>query len=149
MRAIQRWRAAAPGRDLTIPDHADLCVWLLEQVERGSLTDPKPGRDHRLEWNGTEWVAPCGCRYHHPLDAALNGAGYEGAGYEIASKNLGTLIEQRDAAKAREAELRAALTSLEGWFADALGEAECGPAVHDFHRAHAWCTAALAAKEPT
>jgi hypothetical protein len=33
MRAIKRWRAAGPGRDLTLPDHADLCVWLLEQDE--------------------------------------------------------------------------------------------------------------------
>jgi len=31
MRAIQRWREAAPGRELTLPDHADLCVWLLEE----------------------------------------------------------------------------------------------------------------------
>lgn len=30
-RAIERWRAAAPGRDLTLPDHTDLVVWLLEQ----------------------------------------------------------------------------------------------------------------------
>src|SRR5262249_52215733 len=33
MRAIKRWQAAAPGRELTWPDHADLCVWLLEQLE--------------------------------------------------------------------------------------------------------------------
>ena len=31
MRAIQRWREAAPGRELTLPDHADLCVWLLKE----------------------------------------------------------------------------------------------------------------------
>jgi hypothetical protein len=31
IRAIARWRAAAPGRNLTMPDHADLCVWLLER----------------------------------------------------------------------------------------------------------------------
>jgi hypothetical protein len=33
MRAIKRWQAAAPGRDQTWPDHADLVVWLLEQLE--------------------------------------------------------------------------------------------------------------------
>lgn len=32
IRAIARWRSAAPGRDLTLPDHADLCVWLLEEI---------------------------------------------------------------------------------------------------------------------
>jgi hypothetical protein len=30
MRAIKMWQANS-GRDLTWPDHADLCVWLLEQ----------------------------------------------------------------------------------------------------------------------
>lgn len=34
VRAIKRWRAASPGRDLTLPDHADLVVWLLEQLEQ-------------------------------------------------------------------------------------------------------------------
>lgn len=33
MRAIKRWREAT-GRHLVWPDHADLCVWLLEQNER-------------------------------------------------------------------------------------------------------------------
>jgi hypothetical protein len=34
MRAIKRWQAAHPGKELVWPDHADLCVWLLEQLER-------------------------------------------------------------------------------------------------------------------
>ncbi len=33
MRAIKRWQAAGPDRDLTWPDHADLVVWLLERLE--------------------------------------------------------------------------------------------------------------------
>lgn len=32
MRAIKRWQEAT-GRTLVWPDHADLCVWLLEQLE--------------------------------------------------------------------------------------------------------------------
>lgn len=32
MRGIERWQAAT-GRQLTWPDHADLVVWLLEQLE--------------------------------------------------------------------------------------------------------------------
>ena len=33
MRAIERWRAERPAeRELTMPDHADLCVWLLEKL---------------------------------------------------------------------------------------------------------------------
>ena len=34
MRAIKRWQEAHPGNDLVWPDHADLCVWLMEQVEQ-------------------------------------------------------------------------------------------------------------------
>jgi hypothetical protein len=33
LRAIRRWRAAGTGRELKMPDHADLVVWLLEQLE--------------------------------------------------------------------------------------------------------------------
>lgn len=44
----------------------------------------------------------------YPLVTALDAAGFNGAGYEIASKNLGTLIEQRDKAEARIADLVAA-----------------------------------------
>ncbi|MGY3278084.1 hypothetical protein [Bradyrhizobium sp. S3.7.6] len=32
MRAIKRWQAEKPGRELSWPDHADLCIWLLEQL---------------------------------------------------------------------------------------------------------------------
>lgn len=32
MRAIDRWRKAHPGNDLALPDHADLVVWLLEEL---------------------------------------------------------------------------------------------------------------------
>ena len=39
MRAIKMWQEAHPGNDLVWPDHADLCVWLLEQLtkRRGAL----------------------------------------------------------------------------------------------------------------
>ena len=33
MRAIKMWQAAT-GKTLTWPDHADLCVWLLEQLDK-------------------------------------------------------------------------------------------------------------------
>ena len=36
MRAIKRWQAAGPDRELTWPDHADLVVWLLERLEARS-----------------------------------------------------------------------------------------------------------------
>lgn len=34
MRAVRRWQAAHPGKDLVHPDHANLCFWLLAEIER-------------------------------------------------------------------------------------------------------------------
>jgi hypothetical protein len=34
MRAIKMWQAAHPERVRVWPDHADLCVWLMEQIEK-------------------------------------------------------------------------------------------------------------------
>lgn len=31
MRAVERWRAGHPERELRLPDHADMVVWLLER----------------------------------------------------------------------------------------------------------------------
>jgi hypothetical protein len=33
-RAILRWQEAHPGNDLKWPNHADLCVWLLGEIDR-------------------------------------------------------------------------------------------------------------------
>ena len=32
MRAIKMWQESSPGNDLTWPDHADLCVWLMDKI---------------------------------------------------------------------------------------------------------------------
>jgi hypothetical protein len=32
-RAIKKWQAAHPGNELVWPDHADMVVWLLEQLD--------------------------------------------------------------------------------------------------------------------
>lgn len=42
MRAIKRWQAANPGNDLTWPDHADLVVWLLGELEKADVGTGKP-----------------------------------------------------------------------------------------------------------
>ena len=34
MRAIKQWQEAHPGNDHIWPDHADLCMWLIGEVER-------------------------------------------------------------------------------------------------------------------
>ena len=34
IRAIERWHKAHPGKDRVWPDHADLCVWLMDQLEK-------------------------------------------------------------------------------------------------------------------
>jgi hypothetical protein len=33
MRAIQMWREAHPGKELTMPDHADMVIWLLQKLQ--------------------------------------------------------------------------------------------------------------------
>jgi hypothetical protein len=43
MRAIKRWQEAHPGNKLTWPDHADLCVWLLEENDRLRGQNAAPG----------------------------------------------------------------------------------------------------------
>ena len=35
-RALKMWQDANPGNDLTWPDHADLCVWLMEKVKQAA-----------------------------------------------------------------------------------------------------------------
>lgn len=42
-RAIQRWKAAHPDKPLTQPDHADLCVWLMAELET-ALTAAERGK---------------------------------------------------------------------------------------------------------
>jgi hypothetical protein len=34
MKAVARWRAARPGRELMLPSRTNMVVWLLEQLER-------------------------------------------------------------------------------------------------------------------
>lgn len=48
MRAIRRWQQAHPGNDLVWPDHADLCVWLMDQWLN---TSPTPGTPARSQGN--------------------------------------------------------------------------------------------------
>lgn len=40
MRAINRWQQAT-GKDMTWPDHADLCVWLLDQIDQRVAAERK------------------------------------------------------------------------------------------------------------
>jgi head-tail adaptor len=43
MRAIKRWQQAHGQPDMW-PDHADLCVWLMEQLEQARGISPAPSR---------------------------------------------------------------------------------------------------------
>jgi hypothetical protein len=64
---------------------------------RGALEKVSAIRDSIVGMQGFNFS-----EHAYPLVAALKEAGFEGSGYEIARANLGTLIEQRDAAIARE-----------------------------------------------
>ncbi len=78
-------------------------IALLDELEqlRAALTKISAIRDSIIGQQGFNWS-----EHAYPLVAVLNAAGFLGAGYEIARRNLGTLIDQRDAAltRAREAE---------------------------------------------
>lgn len=44
MRAIKRWQEANPGNDLTWPDHADMVVWMLDQMDARAAQPPRDGQ---------------------------------------------------------------------------------------------------------
>jgi len=44
-RAIKRWQAAHPGNDLTWPDHADMVVWLMEQISPDNANVDAPAHE--------------------------------------------------------------------------------------------------------
>lgn len=63
MRAIEQWRVAHPGNELVMPDHADMCVWLMSELAavkarifQGIILDVDDlARGHAglpLEWRG-------------------------------------------------------------------------------------------------
>jgi hypothetical protein len=70
MRAIKRWQEAHPGSELTWPDHADLCVWLMEQLELASAKLAEV--DEILAAN---WISPEGGFGNGNYRKALHGSG--------------------------------------------------------------------------
>ena len=49
-RAIKRWQEAHPGTDLTWPDHADMVVWLMEQIHsENAIAVAPPTQDSNEE----------------------------------------------------------------------------------------------------
>lgn len=97
VRAIERWRDAAPGRDLKAPDHADMVVWLLSELdaEREQANSAK-GEAVGLALEIARLTAERD-RWH------ATAIGLEG---------------ERDEAAARAAVLRDALNQAAGWFDD-------------------------------
>lgn len=88
---------------LLLATHAD-GVRLPTEVDklRAALTKVSAIRDSIVGRQGFNWS-----EHAYPLVAALGEVGFKGAGYEIAKKNLGTLIEQIEAAEADVARLTA------------------------------------------
>lgn len=69
-RAIKRWQEANPGNDLW-PDHADLCVWLMEQLAAGPVMPEVPSEGVLSAAATAEYVggSPIECFYHAFRDA--------------------------------------------------------------------------------
>lgn len=59
LRAIGLWQEAHLGRELVWPDHADLVVWLLEQLPEPPQRTPCPVCPHWLELHNPD--GSCGC----------------------------------------------------------------------------------------
>lgn len=58
MRAIKLWQAAAPGRDLTWPDHTKLMLWLLERVD--GIVAPENATSAANFQSGVDhWMVTC------------------------------------------------------------------------------------------
>lgn len=66
--AVAKWRGANPGNDLIIPDHADLVIWLLDQLASYQRLDRVDtslakrvgdhiNRDAKLRMWLTDWLA--------------------------------------------------------------------------------------------
>lgn len=56
-RAIKRWQAEKPGRDLTWPDHADLCCWLLAHRDTALQEAAKECALVAAEWRATDLLS--------------------------------------------------------------------------------------------
>ena len=71
-RAIARWQIAHPERSDVWPDHADLCVWLMEQVVK--LQDTlKLLRTEELDMEPGVWGVRCIEDFNAIIDKVLKG----------------------------------------------------------------------------
>lgn len=85
---------------------------LLDEADRlrGALMKISAIRDGIVGLQGFNFS-----EHAYPLVAVLGEAGFPGVGYEIASKNLGTLIEQRDRAEAELERVRPVYELVVSW----------------------------------
>lgn len=60
------------SKDCEDPESNERAGAVFRQAER-ALAGIAPDRPHKLTWNGTDWVAPCGCRYHPDDDNGSHG----------------------------------------------------------------------------
>ena len=73
-RAIKRWQEANPGNDLVWPDHADLCVWLLNERINAPVSDGEARRKALSaagSWLNGWAVHAGGCRGGHLCECGL------------------------------------------------------------------------------
>jgi hypothetical protein len=100
------WEAIAHERHETLAVRDTEIARLREEGERhrGALENVSAIRDSIVGCQGFNFS-----EHAYPLVAVLDGAGFPGAGYEIARENLGTLIDQIKAAESQISALKAAL----------------------------------------
>lgn len=112
MRAIKRWQEAT-GRTLVLPDHTDLCVWLLEQNDAQARTIAE--RDARIEClsemciAAQDAVAQPGQERNTEREARET----EAAARRDALATIAELMRERDALQAQLTAAQARIAALE------------------------------------
>lgn len=121
-RAIKRWQAEAPGRELTWPDHADLCCWLLCQLSERTR-EAEEARDvvakaHAMIGRGSHGAAGDAACLLSTLADVLEASRSNSADAGRFEDERDTAINERDEARAacerlsvRDEETRAALVA--------------------------------------
>jgi hypothetical protein len=99
------YRVAFP----TLLEHTDRQARDLERL-KAALAKISAIRDSIIGLQKINWS-----EHIYPLVAALDEAGYPGAGYEISRKNVGTLIEQINTAEAELHAARERIAAVETW----------------------------------
>lgn len=108
MRAIRRWQEAHPGNELVWPDHADMVVRLLEELDRMR----QPGRPTEAGKRLVEWLVHDPMTTVESLDVATEVAAIEAEAREQVRPVVEDLETERDMEHAYRLDVAADLAAV-------------------------------------